>query len=60
MSSDHRDDRDDHVTNGCDHGFAEFAIRLINIPTASCHTGVDHGNYHDHNLYENDIDHGIG
>ena len=51
MSSDHRDDRDDHVTNGCDHGFAEFAIRLINIPTASCHTGVDHGNYYDHILY---------
>ena len=59
MSSDHPDDRDDLLTNGCDHGFAEFAIRFFNTATASCHTGVDHGNCHDHNLYENDIDHCI-
>ena len=54
MSSDHRDDRDD--TSGCDHGFAEFAIRFFNNATASCHTRVDHGNCYDHNIYENDKD----
>ena len=59
MSSDHPDDRDDLLTNGCDHGFAEFAIRLFNIPTASCHTRVDHSNCHDHILYEKDKDLGI-
>ena len=59
MSSDHRDNRDDHITNGCDHGFAEFAIKFFNTVTSSCHTRVDHGNCHDHILYENDKDHGI-
>ena len=59
MSSDHRDDRDDHVTNGCDHGFSEFAIRFFNTATVSCHSRVDHGNCCDDVLYENDKDHGI-